>query len=189
MQLDILICVIDLQLVQARAMWMQELQKRSKDTSYWLGLSTSHPKENADYSPRENFVMHSYEDTHFGSGPDHKFTNEQSMHQMIAHHGIEKHSFNEVEFVDKSVIKEDPSPKLEEKEMIVASNREIPVQEDYDDEDDWLNDDSDLVGYSCTSIIENEEDISFSDLEDDLDYTTPIKYKTASTEENTTSKT
>ncbi|KAI3465244.1 hypothetical protein Pfo_021907 [Paulownia fortunei] len=174
------------QIVQARVMWMQELQKRTKEESYWLGLSTFHSKETTD-SPRENFIMHSYEDGHFGNVSDPISPFESSMHQMTAEHEIEKHSFNEIEFIDKSVIKEDPAPKLQEKEVVVGSSTEILGNDD--DDDDWLKDDSDLVGYSSTSIVVNEEDISFSDLEDDLDCTMPIKYKIASTEGNTTTKT
>ncbi|KAL7154943.1 hypothetical protein ABFS83_03G038400 [Erythranthe nasuta] len=178
------------QIVEARAMWMHELQKQNKESSYWLGMNTFYSKESA-YSPREN--THSHEDSRFGS----------ASHQTAAVYEIDKHSCNEVEFVDKSVIKEDPSPNFHEKEIIVVSSSsssssssiETPMQEnnndiedDDDDEDDWLKEDSDLVGYCSTTIIENEEDISFSDLEDDSDCTVPIKYKLASTEGNTTAK-
>ncbi|KAK6160590.1 hypothetical protein DH2020_003971 [Rehmannia glutinosa] len=184
-QLAVLICVIDLQLVEARAMWMQELQKRTKEESYWLGLSTYHSKETTD-SPRQNFTTHFDEDGRFGNVSEPISPAESSMHE------IDKHPVNEIEFVDKSVIKEDPMPKLQEKEMILGSSVEKPVQDydnDDDDDDDWLKDDSDLIGYSSTSIVVNEEDISFSDLEDDLDCTMPIKYKIASTEGNSTKKT
>ncbi|KAL6511624.1 hypothetical protein OROGR_021221 [Orobanche gracilis] len=138
-------------------MWMQELQKQTREESSWLGLTTFHSKETVDYLLRQHLIMHS-----------------------------EKHSVNEMEFIDKSVIKEDLTPELE-KEIIVSSSIEIDVQDDTD-EDDWLKEDSDLIGYSGTSVLANEEDISFSDLEDDLDYTMPIKYKMASTEGDTMTK-
>ncbi|KAK4428701.1 hypothetical protein Salat_1169900 [Sesamum alatum] len=180
------------QIVQARAMWMQELQKRTKEESYWLGMNNFHSKESAD-SPRENFIVHSYEDAYFGNVSDQISPYESSMHHMTADHEIEKHPFNEVEFIDKSVIKEDPAPKLLEKEIVVGSSIETPVDDynvddddDDDDDDDWLKEDPDLIGYSGTSIVVNEEDISFSDLEEDLDCSMPIKYKVASTEENRT---
>ncbi|KAL3617863.1 hypothetical protein CASFOL_038184 [Castilleja foliolosa] len=171
------------QLLQARSMWMQELQKQSEESS-WLGLSTFHSKEYAD-SPRQNSIMHSYEDGHSGNVSEPISPVESSMHQMKAVHGIEKHSINEIEFIDKSVIKEDLAPELQEKEMIVSCSYEMPVQDDDDDDDDWLKEDSDLIAYSGTSIVGNEEDISFSDLEDDSDFTMPTKYKIASTEGNT----
>lgn len=167
---------------------MQELQKRTKGESYWSGISTFHSKEST-YSPCENF-MHSCEDVHFGNESGWRSPFESSMHQMTADHEIEKHSLNEIEFIDKSVIKEDPPPKLQEKEIVIGSSIEMPVQdENDDDDDDWLKDDSDLLGYTGNSILVNEDDISFSDLEDDLDSTMPIKYKTPSTERNTTTKT
>ncbi|KAL0361130.1 UNVERIFIED_CONTAM: hypothetical protein Sradi_3797500 [Sesamum radiatum] len=191
--LVVLICVTGLQIVQARAMWMPELQKRTKEESYWLGMSDFHSKESAD-SMRENFIVHSHEDAYFGNVSSQISPYESSMHHMTADHEIEKHTFNEVEFIDKSVIKEDPAPKLLEKEIVVGSSVETPVHDDNDDDDDdddnddddWLKDDPDLIGYSGTSIVVNEEDISFSDLEEDLDCSMPIKHAVASTEGNRT---
>ncbi|KAL8494591.1 hypothetical protein ACS0TY_025429 [Phlomoides rotata] len=168
------------QLVQARAMWMQELQKRAKEESHWLGMSSFHSRDSTD-SPRKNFITHAYEDTHFVH---------DSMHQATAEHEIEKHSLDEVEFIDKSVIKEDPPPELQDKEIVVGSSFRMPVvEDDDDDEDDWLKDDSDLIGYTSTTIVVNEDDISFSDLEDDLDCTMPIKHTTPSTGRNITTNT
>ncbi|KAL0439240.1 UNVERIFIED_CONTAM: hypothetical protein Slati_2407000 [Sesamum latifolium] len=122
------------QIVQARAMWMQELQKRTKE-SYWLGMSDFHSKDIAD-STRENFTVHSHEDTYFGNVSGQISPYESSMHHMTADHEIEKHAFNEVEFIDKSVIKEDPAPKLLEKEIVVGSSVETPVDDDDDDDDE-----------------------------------------------------
>ncbi|KAL6574157.1 hypothetical protein OROHE_001061 [Orobanche hederae] len=172
-------------LVQARVMWMQELQKQTREESSWLGLTTFHSKETVDYLLRHNLIMHSNEDGHLGNvcGPISPV--ESSMHGMTADHECEKHTVNEMEFIDKSVIKEDLAPELE-KEIIVSSS--IEIIEDDTDEDDWLKEDSDLIGYSGTSVVVNEEDISFSDLEDDLDYTMPIKYKMALTEGDTMTK-
>ncbi|KAL6572541.1 hypothetical protein OROMI_013499 [Orobanche minor] len=170
-------------LVQARVVWMQELQKQTREESSWLGLTTFLSKETVDY--RQNLIMHSNEDGHLGNvcGPISPV--ESSMHGMTADHEFEKHTVNEMEFIDKSVIKEDLAPELE-KEIIVSSS--IEIIEDDTDEDDWLKEDSDLIGYSGTSVVVNEEDISFSDLEDDLDYTMPIKYKMALTEGDTMTK-
>ncbi|KAL6493154.1 hypothetical protein OROGR_032913 [Orobanche gracilis] len=169
-------------LVQARVMWMQELQKQIREES---SLTTFHSKETVDYLPRQNLIMHS--DDHSGNVGGPISPVEYSMHGMTADHEFEKHMVNEMEFIDKSVIEEDLAPKLE-KEIIVSSSIEIAVQDDTD-EDDWLKEDLDLIGYSGTSVVVNEEDISFSDLEDDLDYIMPMKYKMASTEGDTMSKT
>ncbi|KAH6764896.1 hypothetical protein C2S52_013895 [Perilla frutescens var. hirtella] len=167
------------QLVQARAMWMHELQKRTKGDSYWSGISSFQSKGSTTDSPREN-VVRSYEDVHYGNESDWRSISESSTHQMTAEHEIEKHVLDEIEFIDKSVIKEDAPPELQDKEIVVGSSIQMPVVDD-DDDDDWLKDDSDLIGYTGTSIIVNEDDISFSDLEDDSDSHFPNKYKTSST--------
>ncbi|XP_042014390.1 uncharacterized protein LOC121762556 [Salvia splendens] len=177
------------QLVQARAMWMHELQKQTKGDSYWSGISSFQSKSSTD-SPRENIVC-TYDDVQYGND-DWRSASESSTHQITAEHVIEKRVLDEIEFVDKSVIKEDPPPKLLDKEVVVASSIGIHVQvvivDGEEDDDDWLKDDSDLIGYTSTSLTLNEEDISFSDLEDD-DSTLPYKYKTSSIERNKTTKT
>lgn len=179
MQLVFLIYIIQLQLVHARAMWMHELQKQTKGDSYWSGISTFQSKGSTD-SPRESIVR-SYDESQFGNESECRSVSESSTHQIPIEHEIEKH-IDEIEFIDKSVIKEDPPPQILDKEIVVGPSVEMPVPDydnDDDDNDDWLKDDSDLIGYTSTSVIVNEDDISFSDLEDDLDSTLPYKYKTS----------
>lgn len=68
---------------------------------------------------------------------------------------------DEIQIVDKSVIKEEP-------------------QKEGKDEDDWLKEESsENVSNRVTIPIENDEDVSFSDLEDDDDDDSniPIHYK------------
>ncbi|XP_047975949.1 uncharacterized protein LOC125218342 [Salvia hispanica] len=182
------------QLAQARAMWIHELQKQTKGDSYWSGISSFQSKGGTD-SPRENIVC-TYDDVQYGNETDWRSVSESSTHQMTTEHEIEKHVLDEIQFVDKSVIKEDPPAILRDKEIVVGSSVEIPVpvvavvvNDDDDDDDDWLKDDSDLIGYTGTSLNLNEDDISFSDLEDDLDSTVPYKYKTTTAERNRTTKT
>ncbi|KAJ6321038.1 hypothetical protein OIU78_016270 [Salix suchowensis] len=53
-----------------------------------------------------------------------------------------------------------------------------------EDEDDWLNEeDSDLGGYKTIIPVGNEEDFSFSDLEDDASNSIPINSKRVSEDE------
>ncbi|XP_047952490.1 uncharacterized protein LOC125198093 [Salvia hispanica] len=165
---------------QARAMWIHELQKQTKGDSYWSGISSFQSKGGTD-SPRENIVC-TYDDVQYGNETDWRSVSESSTHQMTTEHEIEKH--------------EDPPAILRDKEIVVGSSVEIPVpvvavvvNDDDDDDDDWLKDDSDLIGYTGTSLNLNEDDISFSDLEDDLDSTVPYKYKTTTAERNRTTKT
>nr|XP_043618076.1 uncharacterized protein LOC122589819 [Erigeron canadensis] len=89
----------------------------------------------------------------------------------------EKHPIpsEEVQIVDKSVIQEEPRN---------ATETNQNVAEDKDD-DDWLKDDDDKddnsenVTGTTTIPIENDEDVSFSDLEED-DGDVPANYKNGS---------
>lgn len=171
-------------------MWLRELQKQTKGDSYWSGISTFQSKASTD-SPRENIVR-SYEEVQLVNESDWRSTSESSTHQMISEHEIEKHVLDEIEFIDKSVIKEDPPPKVQDKEIVVGSSVQMPAPDDDGDDDDddaWLKDDSDLIGYTSTSVFVNEDDISFSDLEDDFDSDLPNKFKTSTTERNRAAKT
>ncbi|CAA0824639.1 BSD domain-containing protein [Striga hermonthica] len=171
------------QLAQARIMWMHELEKRTKEELPELSLSTE-----PLYSPHQNFIIHSDDELNdrFGNGNASEVVTLVESHvrrqTADAKHEIEKHSVNEIEFIDKSVIKEDLAPpELHEKEVIVSSSSITARDYDHDDDDnndddDWLKDVSEFIGYSEKSVMGNEEDISFSDLEDDLDHTMPVKY-------------
>lgn len=186
------IIVLPMQLVEARAMWMQELQKRTKAESDWFGSSAFYSKESVD-SPHEIFSASSYEDAHYGNMSGRMVPFDSMACQATNDCEIEKHPLesNEIEFIDKSVIEEDPASKPVEKE-IVSPSIELQVQDynkDYDDDDDWLKEDPDLVECSGTTIFGNGEDVSFSDLEDDIDCTMPANYKIVSSDENKPTKT
>lgn len=185
MHLVFLTYIIHLQLVQARAMWMHELQKRTKGDSYWSGISAFQSKGSTD-SPRESIVR-SYDEIQFGNESECRSVSESSTQQIPVEQEVEKHVLEEIEFIDKSVIKEDQLPEILDKEIVVGRSTEMPIpdygnNDDNDDDDDWLKDDADLIGYTSTSVIVNEDDISFSDLEDDLDSTLPFKYRKSSNE-------
>ncbi|XP_051139940.1 uncharacterized protein LOC127257522 [Andrographis paniculata] len=155
------------QLVKARAMWMQALQKQTNEL-YGFGVSTSHLKEIPN-SPRENAMIHFHGDAQIGNMSDQ--ISPESLRDEIV-----KHPVNVVEFVDKSVIREDLAPILQDKEMITSSSLEPRVKEANDDDnDDWLKEDADLIGYSSQSVMVSDEDISFSDLEDDCN--APVEHK------------
>lgn len=162
---------------------MQELQKQTKEDQHWLSTSILQAKRSAESSPRDNSVTHSNEDSpHFRSMSNVISPFESTVQHMPVRYETVKHSFD-IEFVDKSVIKEDPVPKLEEKQIVVGTST---LRHDYDDgddsDDDWLKEDEDLVVLSGSSILVDEEDISFSDLEDDIDCTLPVKTKAVFTE-------
>lgn len=175
------------QLVEARAMWMQELQKKTKPESDWFGIGTFQAKEST-YSPRGDFESNSSEDAHsrYFVLPR-VFAFEPPSCHTTSDTETEKHSIEntEIQFIDKAVIEEDAPSKIIEKEVVAGPSFKPPVF-DYDEhEDDWLKDNSELEGYTGSTIV-NEEDVSFSDLEDDTDYTMPIKPKSVSINHSTT---
>jgi hypothetical protein len=185
-----------LQVMEARAKWMQELQCQtptsiSKMSEHeWFGRSTSRLKESSntihedyeDYSPVSSRTAH-YEDTLHRT-----YSFESTMPSTT--YETEKHPVesNEMPFIDKSVIEEKPFIKTEDKNVTVGTSSEILVNsyedadDDDDDDDDWPEEDIELDGCRGTAIaLINEEDISFSDLEDD-DFQAPTKLKFISKE-------
>ncbi|KAJ0733069.1 putative BSD domain-containing protein [Helianthus annuus] len=92
----------------------------------------------------------------------------------------EKHHVptEELQIVDKSVIQEEPRNETRPESQKVPSKTVTDVVEDKD-EDDWLKEDtSENVNVTGTSKvpIDNDEDVSFSDLEDDDDGDAPTSY-------------
>ncbi|GMI95646.1 hypothetical protein like AT1G10720 [Hibiscus trionum] len=97
---------------------------------------------------------------------------------------IEKHPIESIQmpFVDKSVIVEKTRISTEDKEYQVGRSSKTSVPNFEDDEINWPeDDDSEFGGYSGAEFcVENEEDISFSDLEDVDDNSAPTKSKIVS---------
>uniref|UniRef100_A0A2P2MZY0 BSD domain-containing protein n=1 Tax=Rhizophora mucronata TaxID=61149 RepID=A0A2P2MZY0_RHIMU len=153
------------QVMEARAMWMQELHKLTKPESDWSGRNNSSAKGGDD-------VKHEV----FGYGRAFDFGGTTS---TTIDYKTEKHpvASTEVQFIDKSVIEEKPIMKAEDKNPVVGRSSKTMLPNYEDDEDDWLEEDSDLGGYKTTFPTGNEEDISFSDLEDDASTTIPITPK------------
>ncbi|KAG7627924.1 putative BSD domain-containing protein [Arabidopsis thaliana] len=96
----------------------------------------------------------------------------------------EKHTVEtkEVQVVDKPVIEERPAPAYHDKpvqSLVTGSSpRVIDVQVD-DDADDWLKDEDNAGTVSATTnhlVQDVDEDVSFSDLEEDDD-DVPVSYK------------
>lgn len=102
---------------------------------------------------------------------------------IAADSDAEKHpdTNNKVQIVDKSVIEEGHGNETKDQTPQSASVN-IINEEDEDDADDWLNEESTETHNSTktTIPIENEDDVSFSDLEDDDDDDVPTSYKKTS---------
>lgn len=83
----------------------------------------------------------------------------------------EKHPItsSEIQIVDKSVIEEENVKQKKDQNLHSASASNIVVNNDEDDADDWLKEESSGTGGSkeTTIPIDNDEDVSFSDLEED----------------------
>ncbi|GMI68011.1 hypothetical protein like AT3G49800 [Hibiscus trionum] len=82
----------------------------------------------------------------------------------------------EVQVVDKSVIEEEPIKEAKHQHSTSGSSV-VSIEKYEDDADDWLKEEtSEAVGTSATTVpLGDDEDVSFSDLEDDDDV--PISYK------------
>lgn len=179
------------QIMAARGLWMQELQKRSKPESDWSPRSTSLTKERA-YSVQENNNPTSSESPYgnrslSSSAFEHTITD-----CKITDSETQKHTVAscENEIVDKSVIQEEGvTMTTADQSLSAGPSYKVPVQEYDDDGDDWLQDNSDLEGdIGTTFFVANDEDVSFSDLEADDDCTMPIKSKTLLPDLNTSAK-
>ncbi|KAK6784328.1 hypothetical protein RDI58_017783 [Solanum bulbocastanum] len=167
------------QLVEARSLWMQELQKKTKPDLDVFGMNTLLMKEST-YSPHERFDSTSSKDAHCKCFmPQRSFGFERTTYHSTRDIETEKleHGSTKIQFIDESIIVENPPSKILEKELVAGPSK--PLFLDYDEhEDDWVQDIEESECYSGTGILMgNEEEISFSDLEDDIDCSMPVKSK------------
>lgn len=160
-------------------MWMQELQKRTKPESDMFGRSTFLTKESTSSHP-EDLDPNSYDFPKYTSHRTSAF--ESASYTPRAEYETEKHPImgSESQSVDKSVIQEEPVTKICDKEIVAGPSYKASVQQYDDDDDDWLDQHSELDGYRGPTIFfGTDEDVSFSDLEDD-DCTMPVISKPSS---------
>lgn len=155
------------EIVKARASLTRELK----------GCSNSQTKEDEVTRINPSYTEHipaSSQEEHPTGTPSESIPLEISTIQPTATSAIladsetEKHPIpnEEVQIVDKSVIQEEPRNEIKPEES-----------KDEDDADDWLKEDiSENVTGTTTIPIENDEDVSFSDLEED-DGDAPTSYK------------
>lgn len=155
------------QVMEARAMWMQELHKQRKPESNWFERSTSYMNDH------ENVLQEDLVPTSSCRTPEimspRMYAAEPTTSTMTTDCETEKHPIEstEVQFIDKAVIVE-KQVVAEDKNLLVGRSSKIQIPNYEDDYDDWPDEDSDLGGQNETAIcVGNEDDISFSDLEDD----------------------
>ncbi|KAI9079953.1 hypothetical protein K1719_038018 [Acacia pycnantha] len=157
------------QVTTARAMWMQELQKQTKPESEWYGRSTSYvryiaPDEDLPPGTSDHATSHG------------TYGYEPTAWPTVVDYESEKHTIesSEVVFVDKSVT-EEKLVRTDDKGLISDRSSKIALPNYEDDEDEWPEEDDELGG--TTVPVVNEEDISFSDLEDDDYGIKPVETK------------
>lgn len=148
-------------------MWMQELQKKTKLEPDWYGRSTSYSKESTS-SHQEDYTSSST--SHSENMPFRTFAFETVSYPLRTDFETDKHTVvnNESQIIDKSVIQE--KAEVRTKDFLPGPTSKLCLQDCEDDEDDdWLKEEIlELDAHSRTVIpVGHEEDVSFSDLEDD----------------------
>ncbi|WOK97072.1 hypothetical protein Cni_G05780 [Canna indica] len=197
------------QVVEARAMLLQDLQTQVKPGSQSLGREASSGKDDVTTIPieenvtgpsstvnvtlaptsissREPVVSDSTKDRTFETIPTASMEDIetekhpiQSVTDPVEDVETEKHPVQttELQIVDKSVIEEEPANQSNSKDISSQTSKDI-VQMYEEDGDEWLEDDSgeaSTAGGVAVIPLEQEEDVSFSDLEvsDDEDDRVP----------------
>ncbi|KAK3211003.1 hypothetical protein Dsin_015709 [Dipteronia sinensis] len=176
------------QIVEARAMLAHELKSRAKvesesvnsgTSTYYLnkpaGSGTPDLSESAELAQNECLSVPSRD------LPATVPLETSAIESAAADSETEKHPVLSTEMlvVDKSVVKEEQVEMAElQKSISVSSDKVVEVKfEDHDD--DWLKEDNseEVVGVSGSTMhLENDEDVSFSDLEEE-DEDMPTSYK------------
>ena len=160
---------------------MKELQNQTKPETDWYGRSTSHFGDSCS-TMHAVFIPSSSSYFTFETMSPRTYTSEPAS-SITTDYETEKHPVESTEmpFVDNSVIGEKPMSNTEDKHHLVGPSSKISIPTFEDDEIDWPeDDDSEFGGYTAAICVENKEDISFSDLEDVDDCSTPTKSKIVS---------
>lgn len=159
--------------MEARASLTQELKNRTnakpeEDLSN-TGTNTSYSKDITE-SPHEEPL--SVQPPIAKSKPVEPYL-ETDKHPVLS---------TDIQIIDKSVIQEGPvNQKNDQNSLSRSSSKAIEVNDEEDDGDDWLKEENPETGGASrpTVSIDNDEDVSFSDLEDedDDDGNVPTSYK------------
>ncbi|PWA76371.1 BSD-like protein [Artemisia annua] len=152
-------------IVKARASLTHELKSRSNpQPKKEEGSSNVFPYSEHKPAPQEE------SSSQLESVPLEITTTQSTAPALSADVEAEKHSISsEVQIVDKSVIQEEPRTETKSGGNNMSFKNVIEDKDD-DDADDWLKEDhsENVAGTGTTTIpIDNDEDVSFSDLEED----------------------
>ncbi|CAI0405507.1 unnamed protein product [Linum tenue] len=177
------------QIMEARAMLSQELQRRAKpkpSSCFSEPDASVVSKEDGGDSSQEAYL--SVPSQHESGSKDAPVTAVPYSAAIGGEAEKEKHPVQstEVEIVDKAVVEEEIVPLQKNKQQLnpsAPSSYSHAANDKFEDDgDDWLKDESsEMVGGGGASgtmkHIEDDEDVSFSDLEDDDEGEVPITYK------------
>ncbi|KAK6939738.1 BSD domain [Dillenia turbinata] len=160
------------QVVEARKLWRQELQKQTKPELDWKLRSTLYARENLseDNSP-------SWYNSHSDHMPFRAFAFDSAT-SITTDSETEKYPVvnSEMHMIDTPVTEEKLVTGSKDKELLPCPSSRLLIQDYEDDEDDWPEEEYlEYVGVPIS--LAEAEDVSFSDLEDDLDITMPLKSK------------
>ncbi|KAJ9170539.1 hypothetical protein P3X46_018640 [Hevea brasiliensis] len=180
------------QIVEARAMLSHELQNKAKATKPgWSGIGTSRSTGTADLPNEESLSVPSHAE--YESVPlktssievghptilANTSGNEAIPSGIVDEQETEKHPVlsTEMQIIDKAVVEEESVDQAKHRHLSSSSSKVLDEKFE-DDADDWLKDESsEMVGTSGSTMhIGNDEDVSFSDLEED-DGDVPTSYK------------
>ncbi|KAG9440619.1 hypothetical protein H6P81_020784 [Aristolochia fimbriata] len=153
------------QIVEARGMLLQELQNRTKPKATDAESGTLRPYvKDVPEEPRPITEIALIR------------TNALESTSSSIDFETEKHPVEstEIRMIDKSVVEEGPSSQTGHKDVYATSS--MLNEKDDDDGDDWLQEDNGEMGGHQVPLG-NEEDVSFSDLEDD-DESAPTSART-----------
>ncbi|URD85906.1 BSD domain containing protein [Musa troglodytarum] len=152
------------QIVEARARLLQDMHNRTKLKSKGLRIEVSHSKDDVTTIPIEENVMGPPDAVNVTS-PSATLPCEEPASDSMKDIETEKHPVQttEVKVVDKAVTEEEPASK---NISSLTSKDATPMK--YEDSDEWLEDDSGETSSARGVAIPlgQEEDVSFSDLED-----------------------
>lgn len=160
-------------------MWMQELHKQTKPDFEIFGRSASYPRDNARHNELTPSLL---DDAYSDDMPNQTYGYRTTSFSARSNYENEKHMVETsgTHFTDKSVIEENSIIKTDNKDSICGQPSQIIIKDYDEDDDEWPEEDSDTGGYGGTTHpLVNEEDISFSDLEDDDYGIKPVSLSTS----------
>ncbi|KAL0350477.1 UNVERIFIED_CONTAM: hypothetical protein Sradi_4196900 [Sesamum radiatum] len=157
------------QIVEARALLAHELKNRNTARPEDLSEKRSlDPEGNAISRPEEHLSVPSPvipESEHDKASDVNISTSTAISTPEIVKYPVER---NEVQIVDKPVIEENDAGQVKDP-YSESGPSNVYEKKDEDDADDWLKEETSEIGGAVGNIIpvENEDDVSFSDLEED----------------------